>query len=45
MNYKSCLNRVETDPPTGDHDMVFLEADIRPTQVKKAPRNIYQYHR
>ncbi len=45
MNYKSYLNRVETLPSTGDHDMVFVEADIRPTQVKKAPRKKYQYHR
>ncbi len=25
--------------------MVFLEADIRPTQVKKTQRKIYLYHR
>ncbi len=45
MNYTSCPNRVETLPPTGDHDMLFSEADIRPTEVKKAQRKMYQYHR
>ncbi len=39
------MNRIETMSPVAYHDVIYMEADIRPTNVKSKPRKIILYRR
>ena len=46
-NSPSPVNRVKGMPPIGkaDHDIVYIEYDIKAKQIQQAPRKIYLYKR
>ena len=46
-NSPSPLNRVKGMPPIGkaDHDIVYIEYDIKAKRIQQAPRKIYLYNR
>ena len=46
-NYPSQVNRVKRMPPIGkaDHDIVYVEYDIKAKRIQQAPRKIYLYKR
>ncbi|KAI8520508.1 hypothetical protein Bbelb_002620 [Branchiostoma belcheri] len=37
MSNENCVNSVRTLPPIGDHDLVFVEADLRPQKQRAKP--------
>ena len=43
MNFASPVNRVKRMPPIGkaDHDIVYVEYDIKARRIKQASRKIY----
>ena len=46
-NSPSPVNRVKEMPPIGkaDHDIVYIEYDIKAKRIQQAPRKIYLYNR
>ena len=46
-NFLSSVNRVKGMPPIGkaDHDIVYVEYDIKAKRIKQASRKIYLYKR
>ena len=42
-NRPSKVNRIETMPPMGDHDIVFMEIDLSVQRLKQKPRRVYHY--
>ena len=46
-NSPSPVNRVKGMPPIGkaDHDIVYVEYDIKAKRIQQAPRKIYLYKR
>ena len=46
-NFPSPVNRVKWMPPIGkaDHDIVYVEYDIKAKRIQQAPRKIYLYKR
>ena len=46
-NSPSPVNRVKGVPPIGkaDHDIVYVEYDIKAKRIQQAPRKIYLYKR
>ena len=46
-NSPSPVNRVKGMPPIGkaDHDIVYIEYDIKAKRIQQAPRKIYLYKR
>jgi hypothetical protein len=38
-------SRVEVIPGISDHEIVYVEASIKPRKVNKPPRKIYQYNK
>ena len=44
-NNTSFITRTRVVPGLSDHEMVLIDADIRPTTQKQPPRKIYMYNR
>jgi hypothetical protein len=43
--YSSLINKVEVIPGISDHEIVYVEASIKPRKVIKPPRKVYQYNK
>jgi hypothetical protein len=41
----SLINKVEVIPGISDHEIVYVEASIKPRKVNKPPRKVYQYNK
>ena len=41
----SLINKVEIIPGISDHDIVYVEASIKPRKINKPPRKVYQYNK
>ena len=47
IQFTSAVNRVKGMPPIGkaDHDIVYIEYDIKAKRIQQAPRKIFLYKR
>ncbi|CAC5423966.1 unnamed protein product [Mytilus coruscus] len=43
MSNPSLVNRVETLPPLGDHDIIFSEINLSLSKVKQSPHKVFIY--
>ena len=43
MSNPSFINRNETLPPIGDHDIIFSEINLSLPKIKGKPHKVYQY--
>ena len=37
------MNKVEILPGISDHEIVYIESNLKPRQIKKPPRKVFQY--
>ena len=45
MSNPSFINRIETLPPMGDHDIIFSEINLSLPKIKQKPHKVYQYQK